>query len=297
MKHHFSISVLLSGALWGIIGLFVRALDGVGLDSMQIVFVRSFFSMAVLFFGLLILKRERLKIKWKDIWCFLGTGGFSITFFNFCYFFTITETSLSVASVLLYTAPVFVAVMSSFLFGEKMTSKHIVCLLLALLGCVLVTEVLFDMPTLSPLGILVGFGAGFGYALYSIFGRYALDRGYQSITITFWTFLVSSVVLLPFVRPMQLFNGMTDVDFPWGAVALLVILSTVLPYLLYTYGLSGMEGGRASVLATVEPVVATMVGMLVYHEKMTVWSILGMLLVLSAVLWLNMPNLHSNRKK
>ena len=214
----------------------------------------------------------------------------SITFFNFCYFYTMTETSLSVASVLLYTAPVFVAVMASFLFGERMTVLHVACLILALFGCVLVTGVWLDTPTLSTIGILTGLGAGFGYALYSIFGRYALERGYHTLTINFWTFLTASVVLIPFARPWEITTQIVEGQFPWLETVLLVVLSTVLPYLLYTYGLTGMESGRASIIATVEPVVATAVGVIFYRESLTAWSACGMILVLLAVILLNIPN-------
>lgn len=289
MKHRFAVSVVLAGILWGIIGLFVRDLDESGLDSLQIVFVRVLFSMILLALGLLFFKRAYFKIRLRDLWCFFGTGVLSITFFNFCYFYTMTATSLSVASVLLYTAPVFVAVMASFLFGEKMTILHVCCLALALLGCGLVTGVWLESPELSMTGILTGLGAGFGYALYSIFGRYALERGYHTLTVNFWTFLMASAVLLPFVRPWEITEQIAKGDFPWVGTACLVLLSTVLPYLLYTYGLTGIESGKASIMATVEPVVATVVGVLVYREGLTVWSACGMILVLLAVVLLNLP--------
>jgi drug/metabolite transporter (DMT)-like permease len=65
------------------------------------------------------------------------------------------------------------------------------------------------------------------------------------------------------------------------------VISCFIPYLLYTYGLTGLENSRASILSSVEPVVASLVGVFVYHERMTVPSMAGVLLVLSAVLLLN----------
>ncbi|MBQ9760078.1 MAG: EamA family transporter [Clostridia bacterium] len=293
MKHRFTASVILAGVLWGVIGLFVRSLGAAGLDSLQVAFVRVLFSVILLFPILLCFKREYLKIRLRHLWCFIGTGVCSLTFFNFCYFYTMTATSLSVASILLYTAPVFVAVMSAFLFRERMNTVSVLSLVLALGGCALVTGVLFDTPALSPLGILIGLGAGFGYALYSIFSRYALERGYHAMTVTFWTFLTATVAMLPFVRPTELLGRVAEGEFPWISGILLAAVSTVLPYLLYTYGLTGMTGGRASILATVEPVVATLTGVIVYREEMTGWSILGTVLVLGAVM---LPNLIPKRK-
>ena len=283
MKYRYTLAVLLSGAFWGVIGLFVRSLQELGFQQMQIVLVRVLTSALIMLVGLLLFKPQYLKIRLRDLWCFLGTGVCSITLFSFCYFHTIAAASLSVASVLLYTAPIFVTVMSAFLFRERITSVRVLSLVLAMSGCVLVTGVLFDMPVLSPSGILIGLGAGFGYALYSIFGRYAFARGYHSMTVSFWTFAISAIAILPFASPGDLVASIAVGTFPWVDTILLAVVSTVLPYLLYTYGLTGMTGGRASILASTEPVVATLMGVIVFHETMTGWSIVGTVLVLLAV--------------
>ena len=116
--------VLLAGSLWGFMGLLVRTLNAEGLGSMEICFVRGFVTFVVMLSGLLAIDRKALRIKLKDIWCFVGTGACSVAFFNFCYFKTMTLTSLSVAAVLLYTAPAFVLLMSAFLFKEKLSVKN-----------------------------------------------------------------------------------------------------------------------------------------------------------------------------
>jgi drug/metabolite transporter (DMT)-like permease len=226
-------------------------------------------------------------IKVKDIWCFIGTGALSVSFFNFCYFKTITLTSLSVAAVLLYTAPAFVMIMSSFLFKEEMTKKKVSALAIAFMGCVLVSGVVGGGGALNAKGLLVGLGAGFGYALYSIFGRYALQRGYNSMTITFYTFVFATLATV----------FMTDVSFIINIVetrpglsvyaAFMILVVTLFPYLCYTKGLSGMENGTASVIASIEPVMATVLGILIYKEKMTFVNAFGMLLVLGSIVILN----------
>ncbi len=295
-KARFAVAVIFAGILWGVIGLFTRAINAAGFSSIQVAFVRAFFASVLMLIGLALLRRELLKIRLRDLWCFLGTGICSLTFFNCCYFYTINATSLSVASILLYTAPVFVALLSSLLFHERMTAAHAIALLLALAGCVLVTGVLLEKPVLTPVGILAGFGAGFGYALYSIFSHYALKRGYHSMTITFWTFCIAGCSTLPFVKPLSLIKMMGEGSFPWGAVTLLAVVSTVLPYLLYTYGLTGMGSGRASVLASVEPVVATLTGVIAYREKMTVLGACGVALVILAVILLNLSVSKGHKK-
>lgn len=121
----------------------------------------------------------------------------------------------------------------------------------AYFGCVFVSGIIGTEPGLTPTGILFGLGAGFGYALYSIFGRYALERGYGSVTITFYTFLFSSISTFLFVNPgeiLKAFDGNLPIIIK---TVFLVLLVTLLPYVSYTRGLKNMENGTASLLASI----------------------------------------------
>lgn len=283
VKKFASVLILMAGILWGSMGLFVRKLNALGLVSMEIVALRAVVTAAAVFLFLLFYNRKLLIIRWKDIWCFLGTGIMSIVFFNFCYFKAIMLTSLSVAAVLLYTAPAMVMIFSYFLFGEKFTKRKLVSLVMTFAGCVLVTGILTDAGFISAAGILVGLGAGLGYALYSIFSRYALERGYHSLSITFYTFLFAAAGSLFFTD----FRHVAAVAGKSGGMILFClafgIVCTVVPYLTYTLGLRYVENGKASIIASVEPVTATVLGVLVFHEKLTVIEILGIVLVLLAL--------------
>ena len=279
--------VLVSGCMWGCMGLVVRPLNEIGLVTMDICFLRSVITFAVMLVGLLIFDRSALKIRVKDIWCFIGTGALSVSFFNFCYFKTITLTSLSVAAVLLYTAPAFVMIMSSFLFKEEMTKRKVAALVIAFMGCVLVSGVVGGSGTLNAKGLLVGLGAGFGYALYSIFGRYALQRGYNSTTITFYTFLFATLCTIFMGDVSSIINIVETQPGISIYAALMILFVTLFPYLCYTKGLSGMENGTASVIASIEPVMATVLGILIYKEEMTFASAFGMILVLTSIVMLN----------
>lgn len=279
--------VLASGCMWGCMGLLVRPLNEIGLETMDICFLRGVVTFAVMFVALLLFDRSALKVRVKDIWCFVGTGALSVSFFNFCYFKTITLTSLSVAAVLLYTAPAFVMIMSSFLFKEEMTKKKVAALVIAFMGCVLVSGVVGGSGTLNVKGGLVGLGAGFGYALYSIFGRYALQRGYGSITITFYTFVFATLATVFMADVSSIINIVETRPGLSIYAAFMILFVTLFPYLCYTKGLSGMENGTASVIASIEPVMATVLGILVYKEKMTFVNAFGMLLVLLSIIILN----------
>lgn len=281
------ILVLASGCMWGCMGLLVRPLNKIGLVTMDICFLRGFVTLVAMLAGLLVFDRNALKIRVKDIWCFIGTGALSVSFFNFCYFKTITLTSLSVAAVLLYTAPAFVMIMSSFLFKERMTGRKIAALVIAFMGCVLVSGVVGGSGTLNAKGLLVGLGAGFGYALYSIFGRYALQRGYGSLTITFYTFVFATFATIFAADASSIINIVETQPGLSVYAAFMILFVTLFPYLCYTKGLSGMENGTASVIASIEPVVATVLGVLIYREEMTFVNAFGMLLVLTSIVILN----------
>ncbi len=283
-----AILVLVAGSLWGFMGLLVRSLNEVHLSSMDISFVRAAVTFACMFVGLLIFNRKALRIRLKDVWCFVGTGSFSVAFFNYCYFKTITLTSLSVAAVLLYTAPAFVMLMSAVLFKERLSVKKLAALGFAFLGCAFVSGIIGGTGALTLPGLLCGLGAGFGYALYSIFGRFALERGYSSVTISFYTFLFAALSTIFFVDAGEVIRVITGSWQLGLKTVFLVLLVTLLPYLSYTKGLSGVENGTASVLASIEPVVATLVGIVIYKESMTMQNALGICLVVGSIILINL---------
>lgn len=279
--------ILSAGVMWGCMGAAVRTLSAIGLDSMQIVSIRAILTCVVMGIVLLCYKPNLFRIQWKDMWCFLGTGLCSVLFFNFCYFRAIQTVSLSVAAILLYTAPSFVMVMSLVLFKEQLSVPKVIALVLTFMGCVCVTGVFSDTIELTWIGILTGLGAGFGYALYSIFSRYALQRGYHTFTITFYTFLFASVGSLFFVSPKELLLKATASSTTILLCVGVAIIGTVLPYMTYTLGLSGVENGQASIMASIEPVTATILGIILFNEPLTFFGILGVCLVVLGLLVCN----------
>ena len=284
-KHYILIAS--AACLWGCIGVFFKMLTAEGLSSMQAVAVRVIVAAVIYAIYLLMTDKSAFKVRLRHLPYFVGTGILSLVMFNWCYFTTIKASSLAVAAVLLYTAPVFVCLMSAILFGEKLTGKKIFALLLAFGGCILVTGVLTGGDGKLPLrAILIGIGSGFGYALYSIFGKYAL-RKYPASTVTLYTFVFAAIGVLPFAGLGEGAELMLTKNVIIGG-ACIGVLCCILPYILYTEGLSGVETGKASIIATLEPVVAAAIGVVFYHEGVTFMKTAGMMLVISAVFILNM---------
>ncbi|MDO4491681.1 MAG: EamA family transporter [Lachnospiraceae bacterium] len=280
--------VIIAGICWGIIGLFTRQLNDAGFDSVQVTFFRNSFSALILFIYLLGSDKGKLKIKIRDLWIFIGTGICSIAFFNICYFKAIEITSLSVAAVLLYTAPAMVMIMSSILFKEKITVKNSIALLFAFAGCLFTTGLIGSDIKLEMMGILIGLGSGFGYALYSIFGSLAI-RKYDTVTITFYTFLIASVGLLPLCKPMAMLSVLRAEPQQIFVGFMLATISTILPFTCYTIGLKYLEAGKASIMAFIEPMVATICGIVIFKEAMTASNAIGILLIFLSVILLNLP--------
>ncbi len=288
---------LIAGTLWGIMGLFVRTLGSTGLDSMQIVAMRIIFTAVILAAGAALFKPSLFKIRFRDLWCFLGTGIISIVLFTYCYFRTMTLTSLATAAVLLYTAPVMVMLMSILFFREKITPRKLISCALALVGCVLVTGVLGESGAISPAGLALGLVSAFGYALYSIFGRVALNRGYHPLTLTLYTFLFATLGVLPLtnLRGIAEVAAESPTVIPFGI--LMAVISAVIPYTTYTTALTYIESSRASIIASVEPVVATLTGILIFHEPLTLDSLAGIILVLASLVLLNLEPKKSKKEK
>ena len=264
-------------------GLFVRPLNEGGLASFQIAWIRCASAALILVAFTLVRDPKALRFRLRDIWCFLGTGLASVVFFTVCYYTTISLTSLSVAVVLLYTSPVFVLVLSRLLFGERITWHKVLAVILAVVGCAFASGIVSGTPQLSPHGLLIGIGSGFGYALYSIFSRYALMRGYKPLTISTWTFIFASLGCLPFANPVSTVTVLAaQAQLLWPVLGL-ALVATVVPFALYTIGLQYVENGRASVIVSVEIVMAAFIGFLVFGESLAWFNALGIAMVIGAV--------------
>ena len=279
--------ILLAGCFWGSMGIFVRRLTDYGFSSIQIVAIRV--TLAALIFCMLLLIKDPsgFRISVKDIPLFLGLGFGSILFFTVCYFTAITMMPLSTAAILLYTSPIWIMLMSVLFFREKLTGRKLLALALAFAGCVLVSGVSGEGMTLP--GLLVGLGSGIGYGLYSILGTVALRR-YSPYTVTTYTFAFAALGSWLICRPAEMlakFAAAPDLPGLVFFCFLTALVTAVIPFLAYTLGLRTVEASRAGILATVEPLVATLIGVAVFSEPLTLLSGLGMLLILAAVVLLN----------
>ena len=279
--------IILAACFWGSMGIFVRRLTEYGFSSIQIVSVRV--TLAALIFCIILLFKDKsgFKIAVKDLPLFLGLGVGSVLFFAYCYFASIRIMSLSTAAILLYTSPIWIMLMSFFFFKERLTAIKILALILAFLGCVLVSGISGEGITFA--GLMLGLGSGIGYGLYSILGTVALKR-YSPFTVTTYAFVFAAVGSWFICKPGDMLSKFTNarsLGFLVFFCLLTALITAVIPFLAYTLGLNRMEASKAGILATVEPVVATLIGIVCFSEKLTFLSALGIILILCAIILLN----------
>lgn len=298
MKKYAPVLILLAGCLWGTMGLFVRHLNDMGLHAMEIVELRSILAAVILFPLTYVRNKELLKVRAKHLWPLVCAGLFSIVFFNYCYFSTISVMNLSMAAILLYTAPIFVMMLSLVIFHEPISLRKVLALVMAFVGCCLVCGILTSSVSITLSGLLLGLGSGIGYALYSIFSRFSLNHGLNSITITDYTFLFAAIGGAFLTDFSAIVSAVLQYGIPFILFAIVyTVVTTVLPYLFYTTGLQYVENGTASVIASIEPVVATVLGFLVFSETPTLSTVLGIVLVLLALALLNCNRPNRQKKK
>lgn len=276
---------LFAGILWGLTGIFVRNLNGIGLNNLQLSFCRSLLAALGLIIFLFVNDKSQLKIHKEDLWCFFGTGILSVFSFSVTYFYTLMHSSISVAVILSYTAPFFVMILSAILFQEKITTTKVIALIMATSGCFLLCRTDKNTP-ITPVIITVGLLSGLSYALYSIFARFVVEK-YPPLVITVYTFIFSSVGSAFLVDFKEL--GTIVLSSPSSILMLIAFsaVSALMPYMLLTIGLKYVESGKAAILTTTEVLTASLCGVLFFREKITAAGIIGIILILTAVILIN----------
>ena len=283
--------VLCAGILWGSIGFFVRKLNGLGVDTELTAFMRIFCAWIILIPLLMGMSlksgRNYFKISKKGLLqCFI-MGLVTQAFFNLSYSGCINSVGVAMGSVLLYTAPIFVSILSRLLFKEEINARKGISLVINLLGCfIMVTGGDLSVLKLSGIGILLGIGAGFFYAMVTILGKFTSDE-VDPFTMVFYNFLFGWISLALISNPIPKIAAVSDLHF-WLLAFGYGLIPTVGSYLFYMNGIShDVELSRVPIIASVEPIIATIIGLLVFSENITLVNALGLVIVLFSIVLMN----------
>ena len=277
---------LSAGTLWGIMGFFTRNLSAnFSFTSLQITSLRLVVAALTFMVTSLIGNRERFRIKLRDIplLCAMGVSG--LMMLSLTYFLSITYSSMAVAASLMYTAPAIVIIASRILFGEKLTVYKFISLIAAFVGCCFVSGLIDKNDGGTVIGVVFGLLAGVFYASYSIFGTYAL-RKYDSGTATMWAFACAALVSLIFIDLPDFSAKVIASSDKLRMFALIIgmgVFTGFFPFLLYTASLERTEASKAVIIASVEPLVAALTGFIAFGETLTLYSSIGIILILISV--------------
>ena len=283
------VQVFIAGFFWGTTGSFMELLADAGTGNSLVSFLRVGSAALIMFpvvwktCGL-----KALRIDGKTLLMCAIMGFTAHTLFNICYTAAVASVGVATAAVLLYASLFFVCILSRIIFKEMITKYKVVALIVNIIGCTL-TVTGGDPGTLSFIlfGTIMGLTAALGYSTVPIFGKITTGRTHPTV-ITFYNFLFGTLFLLPLLAggtPVRAQLSVEVLGLGLGAG----LVSAVIPYMLFMSGLAKpVETSKVNVIASMEVVVAALIGVYVFHEFINGWKLLGMALVLSSILIMNL---------
>lgn len=279
---------IIAGICWGCCGVFVRALDEAGFNNITITFSRVI--IVVILFGLFLMVYDRrlfhIELRQIPLIALLGISGQFL--FNICYNTAILKLSLSLATILLCTAPVFVIIFGAILFHEKITPVRVICMISVLAGCVLLSGIVESGGLMwSVFGLAMGVGTAICNAVSTMATNEASDiRKIHPLTVQFYAALFALLPMLPFADYSAVGNFIAVS--PAAHIPYLIVyalIAALLPNLLFNIAFKFMDSGIVSILASgAEPTSALIFGLLVYREVPTVFGLIGTALVIAAII-------------
>jgi drug/metabolite transporter, DME family len=276
-----ALAVVAAASIWGTLGLFAKILYAQGVSFESLVAVRASVGwLAVICFLLLRQGARSLRVARRDLAFLLPLGLIGIATFYLLYFYTVRESTIGTAAILLYSAPAFVVVLAWQFLKEPLNAAKVFALLLTVSGIFLVAGA-YDPANLevSPKILLTGLLSGLTYGLYAIFGRPLAGHLSPAVILSYALAFGSALLVVAALPTLDTLAGL-----PAGSYALLLMLAvvhTTLAFALYTFGIRHLGAGRAAIVATIEPVVAGILGVTLLSEELTALKVLGALLVLA----------------
>ena len=226
--------------------------------------------------------------KEQFIWCLLD-GVLTQGVYNYCYSVCVEKTGVAIASVLLYTSPVFNAIISYLVFKERLGFKRNIILVINLIGSIIAATALdFSFKTVSAFGILMGLMSGLTYGAAPVLGKY-VNRNPNLFVVIAYNEFFATIFMLIFLKPFDGVKVMTSKLLLYGA--LYGILITGIAYMFYYDGIKRMsEMSLVPVIASIEIVVAAFVGVLIYKEPLNIINYIGIALVILSIVLMSLAS-------
>ena len=269
--------------LFGTLAPFVRNID---VSSGELALYRAVMA-AVLVGGFLLITKQKLSVSnIKKELLLLSLSGMAMGINWILLFEAYKYTTVSVATLSYYFAPILVMVVCPLLFKEKLTSKQILCFVMSTAGLVLITGTAGGGKQ-DLLGIVFGLGAAMFYAMVMIFNKFI--QGVTGLHRTFIQFLAAIIILLPYVALTSGFH-LGDLDkVGWSALLVVGFIHTGITYCMYFSALKDLPGQKVAILSYIDPLVAVLVSVIWLNEAMTIPQVIGGVLILGFTLWSEIP--------
>lgn len=272
--------LITSMAIFGTLGLFVR---NIPVSSGELALYRAVMAAALIGIFLLITRQKIPFANIKKEIPLLLASGVAMGINWILLFEAYKYTTVSVATLSYYFAPVIVTVVCPIIFRERMTGKQIICFIMSTFGLVLITGIGDVGGGSDFVGILFGLGAAVFYATVILLNKFI--KNVEGIHRTFLQFIAAIVTLLPYVL---LTGGVTLgqlTGIGWGNLLVVGLIHTGVTYCMYFSSLKELTGQKAAILSYIDPLVAVLISVTVLGEQMTLWQIAGGVLILGFTLW------------
>ena len=275
------LAVGVAASIWGTLGFFAKILYAEGVSFEALVAVRAWVGWAaMLLFVLLTWGVKGLRVTGRDFLFLVPLGLVGIGAFYLLYFFTVRESTVGTAAILLYSSPAFVALLAWIFLKETLGPLRLLALALTFGGIFLVVggydpgALEISLPVLA-----TGLLSGLTYGLYSIFGKPLAGHLEPAIILSYALGFGSVLLVLAALPTFHTLVGLSSSSY--ALLVMLAVVHTALAFGLYTVGLKRLDAGQAAIVATVEPVVAGAIGVVLLGEELTALKVIGALLVLA----------------
>lgn len=281
------LQILSAGIIWGSIGIYVKFMQYAGAGSAWCSFLRVAFAGIIMLVAVLVRRgASAMRISRRELFICALLGLVCHGIYNIFYNISVMQTGVSMSAVLLNVAPVFTAVMSAVMFNERISRRKWLLLVVNIAGCSLaVTGGSADLSGLPVFGLICGICSGICYGMTAVIGRLASGKT-DALVVSAYSYIFAALFLLIWI----LFTGAECVvNAPvlgWGL--LYALIPTAFGYFLYYRGVSAVsEVSRVPVLASVECIAASLIGIALFHEKIGLMNWLGIALVIISIAFMN----------
>jgi len=276
--------VVLAAGLWALSGTAAKYLFQGGMSPFELVQLRTTISAAMLFVWLAVRKRSLLSIARKD-YLYFPLLGIMLGAMQFTYLYSISRIQVAAAVLLQYQAPVLIAAYALFFNRKRLSVVTLASLFGAVMGCYLMVGAYnLDLLHMNRTGIISGLASAVAFALYSVRSEYGM-RTYAPWTVLFYALLFAAAIWNVLHPPFSAFRARYGAS-AWQWILFICLFGTVLPFGLYNEGIKRIRSTRASITATLEPIMAGVIAYMFLGEMMEPWQIMGAGLVIASILLL-----------